>query len=500
MSIRVFLGAVVCTTLLAVAADGLLAREVAREGTWVRLHSARIDPVAPALTLTLPEDTPRIQAIRFVAPRGRMDVTRVVVNYSNGQVHFEDRAIALRQGEPSRTIDKRKEERIIDSIALTFQTGGPPRSVTEIEVWGIGVPAKQAKFRGNARRYAEVPVFYGTTRKRETDRTKNSRALAVFSGEQGDDLTLGRSIVTVPLERAVGSISRPEFVARFSFRNEDPNRDFTIAAVDVMTKDDFVGEMKKQVGRSTRYKGQALVFVHGYNVSFDDAIFRAAQIAHDIEFDGPAVAFSWPSRGGTWDYVYDINTAKGSRDGLRALLEMIARDTGVSAVNLIAHSMGNDPVIEVLREEAEIASRKGQVRDFKLNEIIMAAPDVSRSVFEKYVSRFASLASGGVTLLASSNDLAMAASKRVARGLVRAGDVPKDGIIVLPGIESIDVSAANTEFFSTNHSTFADREHLVTDLRLLLERTSNKHPPDVRSAVYRPAGPKTKQWWRYSKN
>ena len=149
----------------------------------------------------------------------------------------------------------------------------------------------------------------------------------------------------------------------------------------------------------------------------------------------------------------------------------------------------------MLREEAEIAARKGQVTDFKLNEIIMAAPDVSRSVFEKYVSRFASLASGGVTLFASSNDLAMAASKRVTRGLVRAGDVPKDGIIVLPGIESIDVSAANTEFFSTNHSTFADREHLVTDLRLLLERTSNKHPPDVRSAIYRSAGSKPKQWY-----
>jgi esterase/lipase superfamily enzyme len=100
----------------------------------------------------------------------------------------------------------------------------------------------------------------------------------------------------VPIERDPGTIPRPPefdlFVARIKFRNEDPNRDFTIAAVDVMPKDEFVGEMRKQVALSNRYKGQAFVFVHGYNVAFDDAIFRTAQIAHDIAFDGPAVLFS----------------------------------------------------------------------------------------------------------------------------------------------------------------------------------------------------------------
>ena len=74
--------------------------------------------------------------------------------------------------------------------------------------------------------------------------------------------------------------------------------------------------------------------MHGYNVSFDDAIFRTAQIAHDIVFDGPVVTFSWPSRGGTWDYVHDINTAKGSREGLRTLLETIAQDPSITAVEI----------------------------------------------------------------------------------------------------------------------------------------------------------------------
>jgi esterase/lipase superfamily enzyme len=37
--------------------------------------------------------------------------------------------------------------------------------------------------------------------------------------------------------------------------------------------------------------------VHGYNVSFDDAALRTAQLAYDLTFDCPAAFFSWPSKG-----------------------------------------------------------------------------------------------------------------------------------------------------------------------------------------------------------
>jgi hypothetical protein len=102
-----------------------------------------------------------------------------------------------------------------------------------------------------------------------------------------------------------------------------------------------------------------------------------------------------------------------------------------------------------------------------------------------------------VTLYASKNDLAQAMSKRVAGGLVWAGDVPKQGIVIVPGVESIDISAASTDFFSTNHSTFADRVHLIEDLGLLFERSSEKHPPDMRFPVYQLQGSQLKKWWRY---
>ncbi|MGH2435585.1 MAG: alpha/beta hydrolase [bacterium] len=449
-----------------------------------------------------------------------MSLSRVVVTYGNGQIHFENwpenQPVRLAAGEYTKPIDQRKEARIVDTVALSFEPAPSSDQGLTIEVWGLSAPGTAAEPppsrppgtrgepTGPGHRYAEVPVFFGTTRQQAIDRVKSDRKLATFSGEQGSGLTLGRAIVTVPIERDPGTIPRPPefdlFIAHITFRKEDPNRDFTIAAVDVMQKDEFVGEMRKQVALSTRYKDQAFVFVHGYNVAFDDAIFRTAQIVHDIAFDGPAVLFSWPSRGGMWDYRYDIDTAKASRDGLRQLLEIVARDAGVNAINLVAHSMGNDPVMEVLREQADIIARQGTVADFKLNEIVLAAPDISRKVFEQFAAQFVGLAKGGATLYASKNDLALMASKRVAGGLVRAGDVPKQGIVIVPGVESIDISDASTSFFSTNHSAFADRAHLIEDMRLLFERSSEKHPPDLRFPVYQLQGSQPKKWWRYRAN
>ncbi|MFX5817304.1 alpha/beta hydrolase, partial [Acinetobacter baumannii] len=82
------------------------------------------------------------------------------------------------------------------------------------------------------------------------------------------------------------------FIVKINYRKEDPNRDFTLAAVDTLDIATFRKAVKNHAARSTKFNGHALVFVHGYSVSFDDALFRCAQIAYDIGFDGPAVAFS----------------------------------------------------------------------------------------------------------------------------------------------------------------------------------------------------------------
>ena len=50
---------------------------------------------------------------------------------------------------------------------------------------------------------------------------------------------------------------------------------------------------------------EAFVFVHGFNVRFVDALKRTAQLAHDLEVQGPIVSYSWPSRGKLTAYAAD---------------------------------------------------------------------------------------------------------------------------------------------------------------------------------------------------
>ena len=103
-----------------------------------------------------------------------------------------------------------------------------------------------------------------------------------------------------------------------------------------------------------------------------------------------------------------------------------------------------------------------------------------------------------VTLYASANDKALSwFSRGAALGETRAGDVPKGGPVIVPGIETIDVSKASTDFFQLNHSAFGDRPHLLMDMKMIFE--TGKHPPDKRFGVYEPVTHGGKTYWRYEK-
>ena len=69
-----------------------------------------------------------------------------------------------------------------------------------------------------------------------------------------------------------------------------------------------------------------------------------------------------------------------------------------------------------------------------------------------------------ITLYASSNDLALTASKKVHR-YPRAGDAG-EGLILVPGIETIDATHVNTGLFG--HSYFADEKSVLSDIFYLI--------------------------------
>jgi esterase/lipase superfamily enzyme len=335
-----------------------------------------------------------------------------------------------------------------------------------------------------------VVVLYGTDRRGEQV-TAGAGTRMSFSAERGAETTLGRAVVSIPSEkrRPKGTWSRPEldFVVWRIQRAESMDRDVTLLGVEQLSPDAFLTSARRELGGRPR----AFVFVHGYNVSFDDAIFRTAQIAHDTGFDGLAFAYSWPSKGGVFDYNTDSENASFAAGRLQDFLEMVATGTGASEVHLVAHSMGSKALLLALDRLAQ--KRPG----YRFGEIILAAPDLLRGPFLDLVRTARPLARG-ITLYASDNDRALRLS-----GLNRPNEWPVGLIrngppVVAEGVQSIDVSRLNTGGLSFNHSTFAEREPLIVDMAALFgggARYPHERSPNFERVAPTGAGA---PWWRYS--
>lgn len=463
--------------------------------TWEELPIARVERVDNRILVDLSENTRRSKALRVVVKSGQLDWQRLVIEYATGQVHFEEREPTTTSVEQLAKLDVGAVGRTV--TRMRFELSAPTLLTPNITVLGdldlrTGVRAPTGVSADD--RWIAVPVYYGTTRAREADRPKGTATLAAYGARQAE-ISLGRAVVTVPIEREPGTIPRPSWV-RLIFDRDDPTRDFTISSVEPLSVSDWRSQLRQDATRGQRFNGQALIFIHGFNVSFDDALFRTAQITHDVGFDGVSVLYSWPSRGNLFSYVYDLDSAKAARGGLKSLMEAVAATPGVARVNVIAHSLGNDPLLEVLREHRQMLDAK-RAPDLKLNEVIFAAPDVSRTVFEQFADRLTGVARG-MTLYASSNDRALMTSYGVRGGHIRAGAVPPEGPIVVRGVETLDVSKADTSWFALNHTTFSSRGHLIEDIKLLFE--AGVHPPDRRFRVFRQTGSAQKRWWQYVPN
>ena len=103
-----------------------------------------------------------------------------------------------------------------------------------------------------------------------------------------------------------------------------------------------------------------------------------------------------------------------------------------------------------------------------------------------------------MTLYVSSADKALTIS-RTLTGVPRAGDVPTDGPVLVPRIETIDVTAVGEELLGLNHNVFAATRALIDDIKILL--TSGQRPPNSRLSQIRPypEPPSEATYWRYAR-
>lgn len=131
---------------------------------------------------------------------------------------------------------------------------------------------------------------------------------------------------------------------------------------------------------------QVVLFVHGYNNGFDDAIKSVDQICNDLGWDNfTCVAFSWPAGGSTgalFGYNVDRESGEFAVSDLQKTIRAISATPGLDKIYLICHSRGADVVtmaMQAMTREAYM-NRTSFAKKFKISEIILAAPDVDIDV------------------------------------------------------------------------------------------------------------------------
>lgn len=226
-----------------------------------------------------------------------------------------------------------------------------------------------------------------------------------------------------------------------------------IDPVQFPNKSEIISDMNKAMG-SRGTDDSILVFVHGYNTTFTDAVLRLGQFVEDSGFDGVPVLFTWASAGKLVDYVYDINSTLAARNALIEASDVM-KDTNARSINLMAHSMGNFLTVEAMKQ-ARLQNRfdsSGKVRN-----IILASADIDVDVFAEQMSAF-DPSERRFYVLISEDDRALATSRFLARGVNRVGDADVAQLEAL-GVTVIDLSTVRDRE-STNHSKFANSPEVV---------------------------------------
>lgn len=282
-----------------------------------------------------------------------------------------------------------------------------------------------------------------------TMRDRSENPGEIYSGERALTPAFAEITVSIPPDnsRKVGEVAWP--------RRLPPNPETDFATTMVQEVDQPTAE--KWLNNSVRKSPDrsVLVFVHGFNNQFEDAVFRFAQIVHDSGARSVPVLATWPSQGHLLAYGYDRESTNFNRNALEDLFQYLASDSEVKEVSVLAHSMGNMLALEALRQ---MAIRNGALPP-KFKNVMLAAPVVDVDVFRTQIADMGKQRPR-FTLFVSRDDRALAFSRRIWGDVARLGAIdpeqsPYKEELAASSITAIDLTKLKSGD-KLHHSKFAE--------------------------------------------
>ena len=324
--------------------------------------------------------------------------------------------------------------------------------------------------------YSRVELLYATDRRRGAPAPYG----ASYTSYRSDDtLEYGTAQVTVPPDHRLAELESPS-IWTFTF-TKDPLKHVVVAHTQSESRDQFLAKVEER-------RGDIFVFVHGYNVSFEDALRRTGQLVFDLQFKGAAIAYSWPSEERVQDYLVAEGTVNWAKRHLAMFLQELATTANGRIIHVVAHSLGTRVLARALDQLATSGAKDPIVQD-----VVMAAADIDADEFRQVSGNLKS-ATEGLTLYVSPDDQALKLSRKMAR-YARVGE-GGSRMMMLSGIDTIDAGGNGDDFVAfLNHSYIGDSTTVIGDLWQLIEC---RLPVGERDGL-KPSAPADPRYWKLTR-
>jgi esterase/lipase superfamily enzyme len=372
---------------------------------------------------------------------------------------------------------------IITAITLVRRTIRDKMTTLEADInvagrtkFNLHLPATDSK---RISKTGEVfDIWFGTNRKPVLEGGK----LRGFSAERDNEVHVGRCAVEIPVAHRIGSTGSSWW--RRLLRGDDRLR---LAETLKQNKDEFWSEVQRRLAAIQPGPADIVVFVHGYNTSFEEAAISAAQIGADLSLPSLMAFFSWPSRGKLFGYLADEATIEASEPAMVEFLNEVCARSGARTVHLVAHSMGNRGLLRAAQRIAQTVATQSP-RPF--GQIILAAPDVDTGTFQNSAGAYGSIAER-TTLYVSAGDRAVLSS-RILHAANRVGFSPP--VCIFDGIDTINVT--NVDMTQLGHGYVASSREVLIDMFNIL---MSGLPPERRATLRRIVGDGNRHYWEFAR-
>ena len=284
---------------------------------------------------------------------------------------------------------------------------------------------------------------------------RSASATGGYGPSRANDMSYELFTISVPQQRNGAQI-------RYSNDSVDPSHDYVVLERERLTEATFLLEAQRGLPED----GTAALFVHGYNQSFQEALFRLAQVTADAGVSSSAILFSWPSEASLTGYMADRDASLASRSELARTVELLASQPRIRQVALGGHSMGGFLVMEALRQ----LKLQNQNRTLKKVGVILAAPDIDVELFRSQLETIGPL-SLPLIVMVSPNDRALAVSSLLGSDRPRLGmlDINDPRVQLATadfGVTLIDISSVRSQD-ALGHDGFASMANFAERVALL---------------------------------